>query len=172
LGSEETSEPTWPLDASDRSPPRRRARRPVPWFRIVLALAAVVALVWASMSPGGLRARLSGIDSSITGTVSVLTQSRDLDRASKMFDGWYTQQGSYPDYTQSQLDALPDADWSEGMDVAWCTPRDVVLIAFTASGTVSRLLLDGAVVGDLDGRVACPADVTNPVPWKLKAAKG
>ncbi len=123
-------------------------------------------LAWASLSPGGLRARLSGVDSSVSGAVSDLTQSRSIDQASKMFNTWYTQRGAYPNYTQSQLDETANADWSEGMNVTWCTPRDIVLTGFTASGTVSRLLVDGRVVGDLDGQVPCPADLTNPVPWK------
>jgi hypothetical protein len=133
---------------------------------VVLALAVVGALAWASLAPGGLRKRLTGIDSSITGTVSDLTQSRSLDKASKMFDTWYTQQGRYPDYTQSQLDEMGNADWSEGMNVAWCTPRDIVLTGFTASGTVSRLLIDGKVIGDLDGQRPCPVDLVEPAPWK------
>jgi hypothetical protein len=133
---------------------------------VVLALAVVGGLAWASLSPGGLRKRLTGIDSSITGTVADLTQSRSLDQASKMFDTWFAQQGRYPDYTQSQLDESGNAGWSEGMNVSWCTPRDIVLTAFTASGTVSRLLIDGKVVGDLDGQIQCPVDLVDPAPWK------
>jgi len=83
-----------------------------------------------------------------------------------MFDGWYRQRGSYPNETQAQLDQDPDASWGAGMDVTWCTPRAVVLTSLTASGTVSRLLLDGKVVGDVEGRVACPADLVNPLPWQ------
>jgi len=52
------------------------------------------------------------------------------------------------------------------MDVSWCSPRDVVLISLTASGTVSRLLLDGKVVGDVHGKAACPTDLVEPLPWK------
>jgi hypothetical protein len=135
-------------------------------LRVFLAIAVLGGLAWASLSPGGLRARLSGVDSSVSGAVSDLTQSRSIDQASKMFNTWYAQRGGYPDYTQSQLDEMANADWSEGMNVAWCTPRDVVLTGFTASGMVSRLLVDGKVVGDLEGQVACPAAVDDPAPWK------
>jgi hypothetical protein len=167
MGSEAAPVAGWSHDASESDHPRRRRRRPVPWFRVFLALVVVGGLAWASLSPGGLRARLSGVDSSISGTVADLTQSRSVDQASKMFNAWYAQQGSYPNYTQSQLDEMGNADWSEGMNVSWCTPRDVVLSAFTASGTVSRLLIDGKVIGNVDGHVACPADLDDPVPWKL-----
>jgi hypothetical protein len=129
-----------------------------------VALAALVG--WALISPGGIRSYLSGIGSSIDSTVHVLTQSRDLERATKMFNAWYAEQGRYPDYSQSQLDEQADAGWSPGMDLSWCTPRAVVLTSLTASGTVSRLLLDGKVVGDVSGAVACPVDLVDPLPWK------
>ena len=138
----------------------------MPWFRWLLAIAAAGGLAWASLSPGGIGARLSGFGSSLNGTISELTQNRALESASKMFDGWYAQQGSYPDYTQSQLDDQSGDSWGVGMDVSWCTPRDVVLTSLTASGTVSRLLLDGKVVGDVSGRVGCPVDLVDPTPWK------
>lgn len=138
----------------------------MPWFRSVLAVAVAGLVGWATLSPGGIGARLSGIGSSISRTVSELTQSRELDQATKMFDKWYVEQRGYPDYTQSQLDEQPNASWGVGMDVSWCTSRDVVLTSLTASGTVSRLLLDGKVVGDVPGRVACPVDLVDPLPWK------
>ena len=104
--------------------------------------------------PGGLSKRLPGIKSSITGAVSSVTESRELDQATTSFNGWYKQQGRYPDYTQSQLDERSNDSWGAGMDVSWCTPRDVVLTSLTASGTVSRLLIDGKKVGDAGpGRV-------------------
>jgi hypothetical protein len=131
-----------------------------------MGVAAGGAVLWAALSPGGIGARLSGVSSSLSGTVAELTQSRELDSATKMYNGWFTAQGAYPDYTQAQLDDQPNASWGEGMDVSWCTPRDVVLTSLTASGEVSRLLLDGKIVGDVPGRVACPADMVNPLPWK------
>jgi hypothetical protein len=166
LGSEEATDTSWPPDAADGSHARPSRRRPVPWFRWVLALVAGGALVWVGLSPGGIGGRLSGLGSSLTGTVAELTQSRELEQATKVFNRWYREQGRYPDYTQSQLDEQTDSSWGAGMDVAWCTPRDVVLTSFTAAGTVSRLLIDGKVVGDLPGRVACPVDLVDPAPWK------
>ena len=130
-----------------------------------MALVAVGALAWASAQPGGLGKRVAGIKSSITGAVSSVTESRDLEKATKTFDGWYGQQGQYPNYTQAQLDERADDSWGAGLDVSWCTPRDVVLTSLTASGTVSRLLIDGEKIGDVQGRVACPADLVNPRPW-------
>jgi hypothetical protein len=167
LGSEATPEAGgWPSDKVDGGIPRRKRPRPVAWFRWCLAFAAVGLVAWAMLSPGGIGARLSGFGSSISGTVSELTQSAELDKATKMFDRWYAEQGRYPDYTQSQLDEQPDASWGAGMDVTWCTPRDIVLTSLTAAGTVSRLLIDGKVVGDVPGRVACPVDLVDPAPWK------
>jgi hypothetical protein len=133
---------------------------------VAFAVLAAAALGWAALSPGGLEARLTGVDSGLRNAVSNLTQNRALENASKMFDGWYAQQGTYPNETQSELDQDPDASWGAGMDVSWCTPRDVVLTSLTASGTVSRLLLDGKVVGDVTGRVNCPTDLVDPVPWQ------
>ena len=130
-----------------------------------MVLVAAGALAWASAQPGGLSKRLAGIKSSITGAVSSVTESRELDQATKTFDGWYEQQGQYPNYTEAQLDERSDDPWGAGMDVSWCTPRDVVLTNLTASGTVSRLLIDGKKIGDVRGRVACPPDLVNPLPW-------
>jgi hypothetical protein len=167
LGTEEAPEVAgWRQGGAEPSSARRRRPRHIPWGRWFLGAVAAAGLAWASLTPGGIGARLSGVDSSLSGAVADLTQSRALDKASKMFDGWYTQQGTYPRYSQSQLDEQGNANWSEGMDVTWCTPRDVVLISFTASGTVSRLLLDGKVVGDVPGRVGCPTDLVEPLPWK------
>jgi hypothetical protein len=109
---------------------------------------------------------LMGVKSEITGTVSKLTANRDLEKATKTYNGWFSQLHQYPNYTQSELDEkAPDGSWGAGMDVSWCTPRDVVITSFTAAGTISRLLIDGKKVGDLPGHVACPRDLVNPLPW-------
>lgn len=169
MGGEAPPEaPGWSNDARDgwSSEHRHRRRRPIPWGRWFLIAAVLAGLGWAARSPGGISARLAGLDSSIRGTVSNLTQSRELEQATKMFNGWFAEKGQYPRYTQSQLEQMPDASWGVGMEVSWCTPRDVVLTSLTASGTVSRLLIDGKKVGDVPGRVACPVDLVNPVPWQ------
>jgi hypothetical protein len=133
---------------------------------LIVALAAAVTLVWMSFSPGGLRGRIFGIGSSISGTVSKLTESRELEGGTKALNGWFEQQGAYPNYTQSELIERTDVSWGAGLDVSWCSRRDVVLTSLTASGIVSRLLIDGKTVGDVEGRNACPADLVNPVPWE------
>ena len=43
----------------------------------------------------------------------------------------------------------------------------MVLTSLTGSGTISRLLLAGKDMGDVHGLQHCPADLTNPLPWKL-----
>ena len=126
---------------------------------VCLAAAAVIG------RPGTIHDRVFGIGSSISGGVSKLTESGELGDATKTFNDWHEQQGQYPNYTQSELLERSDVAWGAGMDVTWCTPRDVVLTSFTASGTVSRLLIDGKKVGDLHGRVPCPVDLVNPLPW-------
>jgi hypothetical protein len=132
----------------------------------LLAAGLVCLIAWAMASPGGIGARLSGIKSSLSGTVAELTASRELEQATKVYNRWFKEQGHYPDYGQSELDQQPGASWGPGMDVIWCAPRAVVLTSLTASGTVSRLLIDGKVVGDVPGRVGCPADLVNPLPWQ------
>jgi hypothetical protein len=126
---------------------------------------AVVALAWAALSPGGLEARLTGVNSGLKNAIADITHNRALEDASTMFDKWYAQQGSYPDETQAQLDQDPDAKWGPGMNVQWCSPRAVVLTSLTVSGTVSRLLLDGKSAGDVSGKAACPRDLDHPAPW-------
>jgi hypothetical protein len=167
LGSDETSEPPGRKDdAHEGAPPRRRRRpRRVRWHRWILALAVVGTLTWANAQPGGLSKRYADIKASVTGAVSSVIESRELDQATKTFNGWYDQQGQYPNYTQSQLIERTDDSWGAGMDVAWCTPRDVVLTSFTSAGTISRLLIDGEKIGDVHGRAACPSDLVSPDPW-------
>jgi len=126
---------------------------------------AIVVLGWAALSPGGLEARLTGVNSGLRNAIADITQNRALEDASNMFDKWYAQQGSYPNETQAQLDQDPNASWGPGMNVQWCSPRAVVLTSLTVSGTVSRLLLDGKSHGDVSGKVDCPTDLDNPTPW-------
>jgi hypothetical protein len=133
---------------------------------LILALGLVVGLVWMSTAPGGLRGRISAIGSSISGTASKLTESRELEGATKAFNGWYEQQGAYPNYSQTELIERTEVSWGAGLDASWCSPRAVVLTSLTGSGTVSRLLIDGKTVGDVEGRVACPPDLVNPLPWE------
>jgi hypothetical protein len=130
---------------------------------LLIALLAALGFVG---SPSDLRTRLFGIESSIRGGVSKLTESRELEQATKAFNGWYEQQGQYPNYTEDELLQRSDLAWGAGMDVMWCSRRDVVLTSLTASGTVSRLLIDGKKVGDLPGRRTCPADLVSALPWE------
>ena len=131
-----------------------------------VAVLGVGVLAWAALSPGGIEARLTGVNSGLKNAVADITQNRPLEDASTMFNKWYAQQGSYPNETQSDLDQDPNAAWGPGMDVQWCSPRDVVLTSLTVSGTVSRLLLDGKSWGDVSGKADCPTDLDHPAPWK------
>jgi hypothetical protein len=131
-------------------------------FGVVLL---VCGLGWAALSPGGLEARLTGVNSGLRNAVADITQNRAMESATNMFNRWYVQRGGYPNETQSDLDQDPNAAWGPGMDVQWCSPRAVVLISLTVSGTQSRLLLDGKSRGDVTGKVACPTNLDDPSPW-------
>jgi hypothetical protein len=62
----------------------------------------------------------------------------------------------------------PDAGWGVGVTTKWCSNDAIVMQSLTGGGTISRLLLAGADYGDVHGKHDCPADLTNPLPWKPK----
>src|SRR5260221_3135285 len=79
LGTEEAPEvPGWTREGGEPGSTRHRRPRRIPWGRWFLAAVAAAGLVWATTTPGGIGARLSGVDSSLDGAVADLTQSRAL----------------------------------------------------------------------------------------------
>ena len=52
-----------------------------------------------------------------------------------------------------------------GMSFVWCNAQAVVLRAPTADGSVSRLLVTGKDLGEVNGAPVCPANLQKPSPW-------
>jgi hypothetical protein len=157
-----SSDPRRALQAEP--PPRRPAD--VAWGRILVAIAVLAVLGWAAGQPGGVEGQADRAWTNISGVIERATGDPDLRRASEVYNTWYERSGSYPQLTAAELDEAPEADWGVGVDVSWCSPRHVVLESLSSRGTLSRLLVDGKVRGDVNGEAACPLDLAAPAPWK------
>jgi len=125
------------------------------------------ALAWAQTTPGGVSGELHRLLGRARGAVEQATADPDLRRAADALDQRYARLGSYQrvDETDSKDNAA--LDLGVGVDVEWCGPQDVVLRSLTAQGSVSRLLLEGRDLGEVNGSPPCPADLAHPAPWKL-----
>jgi hypothetical protein len=147
---------------------RRRRRR----FSIrplhVVGLAVLGWLAWAATTPGGVPARLEAISESIEGLLDDATTDPGLKRAATYYNARYERDGAYPDLTEEEIRNDPDAGWGVGVDVSWCSREAIVLQSMTGRGTISRLLVGGRDLGDVPGEQACPADLTNPLPWEYR----
>jgi len=120
---------------------------------------------WAASTPGGVSARVNGFVAHVRGDVEQATADPTLRRSADALNATFTRDHRYPNLTADQLRDDPTYALGIGVDFSSCGPRAVVLVALTGSGTVSRLLRDGATVGDVAGRQVCPADVDRPSPW-------
>ncbi len=109
---------------------------------------------------------MNGFIDHVRGDVEQATADPDLHRAADALDAAYARDHRYPDLTSDQLRDDPSYGIGIGVNVTYCGPRDVVLVALTGGGTVSRLLLDGKEHGDVAGQQVCPADPDHPAPWK------
>jgi hypothetical protein len=153
-------------------PPPKKGRK----FRFrlrpltVVGLLLVGWLVWAATTPGGVSARIDGISDSIQGLLDDATTDPGLKRAAKYYNDQYERTGAYSQLTQSEIDNDPDAGWGVGVTVEYCNRDAVVLHSLTGRGTISRLLVQGQDLGDVPQKQACPADLTNPLPWKYPSA--
>ena len=94
-----------------------------------------------------------------------MAMSRSLPK--RYFDQLYATQGSYPNLSDSAIQADPKAGFGLSMNFTWCSPRDVVIQSPSAGGTIAKLLVDGKDVGNVVGAAACPANLAHPAPWKL-----
>lgn len=124
--------------------------------------------LWAVGTPGGVPARLDDAWDWVQGGVQRATADPQLKRAEQALNAWYSRAGTYPDRAAFDPAAAGDGGADSlpvGVSIAFCSPRHVVLSAFTSRGTVSRLLIDGASRGDVDGTPGCPVDPNSPVPW-------
>jgi hypothetical protein len=148
--------------------PRRRRRfrfslRPLP----VLGLVLLGWLLWAATTPGGISARIGDISDKLQGVVDNATTDPGLKRAATYYDNLYERTGSYPRLSDEDVRDDPEAGWGIGVDPQWCSAHAIVVKAQTGRGTVSRLLLDGKDLGDVDGEMPCPTDLSNPLPWHV-----
>ncbi len=136
----------------------------VPWIRIALLLALGGWTLWAASTDGGVSARARELWDRVQGGVESATADPQLRRAEEVMDAWYEREGRYPDRSDFDPDD-PTYELPVGLSIAYCGPRHVVLSTLTARGTVSRLLVDGERVGDIDGMPGCPLDPNVPFPW-------
>jgi len=167
---DERPEPLGPTGRSQS--PRRRKHRPKrrTEIRPVAVLALLVAgwLAWAYTTPGGPSARIQGwIDHTRTDVADV-SLGPGLHRTANYFNGLYATHGSYPQLSESQLEADPNAAFGINMGYQWCSPAAVVLTSSAVGGTVSRLLLSGKDLGNVSGVYGCPANLNKPLPWKVR----
>lgn len=154
-------------DSQVGAPPRsRRRRRPHLGLRHVLLVAAAALLAWASTTEGGLGARIGSLVDRGRVAVEGATEDPVLREAAATLNARFEREGSYPVLTEARLREDPELSWGVGVEVARCSPRSVVLMGLTGHGTITRLLVDGTVVGDVRGIQACPQDLANPAPWK------
>lgn len=131
----------------------------------MVALAAALTLGWASTTPGGVGARIDSLVGGARDAVEGVTEDSSLRDSAQQLNARFDRDGAYPVVTEALLRDDPGLSWGIGVDVSWCSSRSVVLTALTGHGTISRLLVDGEVVGDADGAQVCPRDLANPVPW-------
>lgn len=156
-----------PDTGSDR--PRRRERTRLAHVSPGRLLVLVVLLVVVSRvltDAGGVQRWIEEVVQRGQELVASSTEDPSLGKAEEALNARFERVGSYPVVTEAALRDDPELSWGVGVSVIWCQPRAVVLTAMTGRGTISRLLLDGKTVGDVQGSVACPLDVTNPAPWE------
>jgi hypothetical protein len=152
----------------DGARPRRRRRVHFPVGIVVAALVGAW-FVWAQVHEGGARKEIESAIDRARGAVEHATTDPGLKRAEAYFDAQYARDGRYTKLSDGELRDDAGADWGVGVTVLWCNDQTMVLQSLTGAGAVSRLLVHGDDLGNALGEHGCPADVTNPLPWKLPA---
>jgi hypothetical protein len=141
---------------------KRKLRiRPV-W---IVALAVFGWLGWAYTTPGGPSARVRSWIDNTRSDIATASVNPDIHENAAYFNSLYEAQGSYPDLSDSAVQTTPGFSISE--QFVWCGPRAVVLQSASPAGALSRLLLDGKDLGNAPAARGCPANLSNPAPWKL-----
>lgn len=147
-------------------PAKKRRKRK---FRIrpgwVVALALLSWIGWAYTTPGGPSARIRDWIDHTRGDIAQASVNPDVHRSAEYFDSLYATQGSYPNLSDSAIQASPGFGLSETL--LWCGPRAVVLQSLSSGGSLSRLLLDGKDLGNVQNSRGCPTNLANPAPWKV-----
>lgn len=137
---------------------------------VAFVLVAVFGWVgWAYTTPGGPQARISSWIDRTRGDVNNVSVGPGLGQTVGYFNRLYVSQGSYPDMSETAIQEDPNAGFGLGMTFIWCSPQAVVLQAPSADGSVSRLLVGGKDLGEVDQVEGCPANLAAPTPWKLPA---
>ena len=160
----------------EQLPAGDRGRGPVPAYKRrkrklrirptwILALAVASWVGWAYTTPGGPSARIRGWIDHTRGVVAEASVNPDVHRSAEYFDSLYATQGSYPNLSDSAIQASPGFGLSETL--IWCGPRAVVLQSLSSGGSLSRLLLDGNDLGNVANARGCPSNFSNPAPWKV-----
>jgi hypothetical protein len=154
--------------------PKQRKRRPKRRIEIrpvtVVVLLVAGWLAWAYTTPGGPSARVRGwIDHTRTDVADV-SLGPGLHKTANYFNGLYATQGSYPQLSETQLQEDPNTAFGINMGYQWCSPGAVVLSSNGAGGSVSRLLLAGKDLGNVNGVHGCPENLRKPRPWKIPKA--
>ncbi len=156
----------WSEGGSQAPAPHKRRRRRI---RIrpgwILALALVSWIGWAYTTPGGPSARIGGWIDHTRGVVAEATVNPDFHRNTQYFNSLYATQGSYPNLSDSAIQATPGFGLSETL--VYCGPRAIVLQSLSSGGSVSRLLLNGKDLGNVPNARPCPTDLAHPAPWKI-----
>jgi hypothetical protein len=137
---------------------------------LLLALLAWVA--WAYTTPGGPSARINNWIDQTRGDVVAASAGPGLRQTANYFDQLYASQGSYPNMSDTTIQEDPNAGFGLGMSFTWCNSQAVVLRTPTAGGSVSRLLLGGKDLGEVNGAENCPTNFEKPSPWKLPDSGG
>lgn len=132
----------------------------------IVVLACLGWLAWASTTEGGVSARVESFVHRGRAAVEGVTEDPSMKQASEALNERFERDGSYPVITEALLRDDPGLSWGVGVTVSWCSSRSVVLSGLTGHGTISRLLVDGRVVGEVDGAQICPIDLVNPLPWE------
>jgi hypothetical protein len=152
-------------DDSEWSLARPRHRRLVlPWGRIGVLVSVCGVALWAAGTPGGVSARVEDAWEWVQGGVERASADPQLRRAEDALDEWRARNGRYPDRSEFDPDN-PTYGLPVGLSIQFCSPRHVVLSGMTSRGTMSRLLVDGERVGDVEGSPDCPVDPDAPHPW-------
>ena len=142
---------------------RKRKLRIRPAWILVIAL--VSWLGWAYTTPGGPSARIQGWIDHTRGFVADASVNPDLRRNAAYFNGLYADQGSYPNLSDSDVQATPGFSLNEKL--VYCGPRAIILQSLSSGGSLSRLLLDGKDLGNVTNSRGCPSDLSNPAPWRV-----
>lgn len=148
---------------AERRRDAHRRRVQLPWIRLGLLGCLAGFGIWGTSTPGGVPARLEDFWTWVQGGVESATVDPQLRRAEHALNAWYERVGEYPD--RADFDPDNSDEVPIGLSIEFCGPRHVVMSALTGRGTVSRLLVDGERVGDVEGNPGCPLDPNVPYPW-------